>query len=203
MANLEQQPSPSAQDAPELSAHGASRRRFAIASAGVSGVILTLASQPGIAGTVRTCTTPSGFASVHWDSHSPGSSFIGHSPGYWKTHPEEMQKWINPAVLFGNVFSCHTPLKDCPVSDVVAHINDAKTNDKYNVGMHIVAAYLNVKAGQVKVLNEEKVLDIYREYDANGSFVPTYGAPPWNGCQIVEYLKSTMDADPSDPGCIS
>ena len=70
-----------AQDA--LSAKGASRRRFTRAGLGASGVLLTLASQPGMAQTI--CTTPSGSLSGGLQSRSPGAVVCqGLSPGFWK-----------------------------------------------------------------------------------------------------------------------
>jgi hypothetical protein len=67
----------------ELSAQGASRRRFTRAGAAASGVLLTLHSQPGMAATV--CAGPSGFQSglISARPNDPGAC-AGRSPGYWK-----------------------------------------------------------------------------------------------------------------------
>jgi hypothetical protein len=207
VANPEQQPGAGqdpikSQDAAGLSARGAARRRFTGAGIKVSGVILTLASQPGMAATGQVCTTPSGFTSAHWDSHSPGSAFLGRSPGYWKNHPEAWGRNLAANAAFGSVFSCSNDLKTCSMMTVVAHLDPAKDIDKYNVGSHIVATLLNVRSGKVKVLTEERVLTIWNEYNSKGYFTPQAGAQPWYGGDITRYLKSTMDCGLDNDACI-
>jgi hypothetical protein len=207
VANPEQQPGTGLdpakpQETAGLSAHGAARRRFTGAGIGVSGVILTLASQPGMAATGQICTTPSGFTSAHWDSHSPGSTYLGRSPGYWKNHPEAWGRLLNKDAAFGSLFACKSDLKTCSMMTVCAHLDPAKDIDKYNVASHIVSTLLNVRAGMVKVLTEERVLAIWREYDAGGYFTPQAGATPWYGGDITRYLKSTMDCAKDSDACI-
>jgi hypothetical protein len=197
VANPEQQPGAGQdpakpQDAAGLSTHGAARRRFTGAGVTVSGVILTLASQPGMAATGQVCTTPSGFTSAHWSSHSPGSAYLGRSPGYWKNHPSAWGRYLSTSAQFGSVFTCSNGLKTCSMMTVVAHVDPAKSIDKNNVAMHIVATLLNVRSGLIKVLTEERVLSIWNEYNTKGYFTPQAGANPWYGPDIVVYLTSTM-----------
>jgi hypothetical protein len=180
------------QAAAGLDARGAARRRFTGAGAKLSGVILTLASQPGMAATGQVVTTPSGFTSAHWNSHSPGSTFIGRSPGYWRNHPDAWGKYLNKDAQFGSVFWCNNGLQTCTMMTVVAHLDPARSIDRYNVASHIVATLLNVRSGLIKVLTEEKVLAIWNEYSTKGYFTPQAGAKPWYGPDIVVYLKSTM-----------
>jgi hypothetical protein len=209
VANPEQQPGTELdpakpQDTAGLSARGAARRRFTGAGIGVSGVLLTLASQPGMAATGQVCTTPSGFTSAHWNSHNPGSTFIGRSPGYWKNHPEAWGRMLNKDAAFGSVFTCsyNNPLKTCSMMTVCAHLDPAKDADKNNVAMHIVATLLNVRSGKVKVLTEERVLSIWSEFSSKGYFTPQAGAHPWFGEDITRYLKSTMDCSLDADACI-
>jgi hypothetical protein len=209
VANPEQQPGTGLdpakpQETAGLSAHGAARRRFTGAGIGVSGVLLTLASQPGMAATGQVCTTPSGFTSAHWSSHTPGSTFIGRSPGYWKNHPEAWGRLLNKEAAFGSLFACASsnPLKTCSMMTVCAHEDPAKGNDKNNVASHIVATLLNVRSGKVKVINEERVLSIWNEFSSQGYFTPQAGANPWYGEDITRYLKSTMDCSLDADACI-
>lgn len=192
-----QQETPSAAGA-GLGAKGAARRRFAKTGAGVSGVILTLASQPGMASQV--CATPSGFLSgIGHNSHAPTATCAGRSPGYWKNNHDawQLQAHTDGSVPCGSVFRCEgytSGLKDYALFDVVdpTKITDHSTVDPDNVGMHLVATLLNVRAGIITVLDETRVLSIWTEYDSTHHYTPSAGATPWNGAQIVTYLTSTM-----------
>lgn len=178
---------------PRLSAKGEARRRFTKSGSALSGVILTMASRNGMATTVG-ALSPSGFASVTVASHSPGTSPLGRSPGYWKTHPEAWPSArTDKTTKFGRVFTCSTtsPLYNCSLMTVVSNLEPAKSADKQNVAMHIVASLLNVRAHLITCLDEYKVFEIWNGY-LHGGFVPTAGAKPWSGAEIVTYLKSTM-----------
>lgn len=186
---------PAAQGNAAISARGAARRRFAKAGMGASGVLLTLASQPGMAATV--CTTPSGFLSGTWASHAPNNPCLGVSPGYWKNHHDE---WKGSAGTDGTArFSFVFPttlrtsaLKAYTLFEVVDPTVVVNGSDPDNVAMHIVASLLNVRSGRISVMNEERVREIWREYASTGYFTPSAGAKKWNGYEITEYLKSTM-----------
>jgi hypothetical protein len=152
-----------------------------------------MASRNGMATTVG-ALTPSGFASTTVNSHSPGTSALGRSPGYWKTHPEAWPSaHTDTNTKFGRVFTCSTtsPLYNCTLMTVVGNVEPAKSADRQNVAMHIVASLLNVRAHLITCLDEYKVFDIWNGY-LHGGFVPTAGAKPWSGSEIVTYLKSTM-----------
>jgi hypothetical protein len=181
---------------PAIGARGAARRRFAKAGLGASGVLLTLASQPGMAAT-GVCTTPSGFLSGAMNSHTPGTSCSGRSPGYWKTRHEEWQSvaFTDGNANFNGVFPCGAAtagLKPHTLFDVVdPNIVDEST-DNNRVAMHIVAALLNARAGFSPTLSEAKVKEIWAQYAINGYYTAMDGAKPWYGQQIVTYLTSTF-----------
>lgn len=91
------------------SAHGLmdererARRRFMRTGLGAAGVLMTLASQPGMA--TDMCATPSGTLSGGLQSHH-GNAYAcaGQSPGYWKNH----RGWpagCQPATPFPQVFA--------------------------------------------------------------------------------------------------
>jgi hypothetical protein len=143
--------------------------------------------------------TPSGFMSATAAtttklSHAPRTSKLGRSPGYWKNN---LKAWptahTDPTLKFGRVFTCSTssPLYNCTLLNVVANLEPSKSADRQNVAMHIVASLLNVRARLITCMDEYKVFEIWNGY-LNGGFVPTAGARPWSGSEIVTYLKSTM-----------
>lgn len=178
-----------------LSARGAARRRFARTGAGVSGVILTLASQPGMASQV--CATPSGFLSGTYASHAPHVTCLGLSPGYWKNHHDQWQPQASTdgTAKFGYVFPCSlstAALKGYSLFDIVDPTIVANGADKDNVAMHVVATLLNIRSQRISVLNEERLREIWSEYADTGYYTPSAGATKWNGAQIVQYLTSTM-----------
>ncbi len=178
---------------PSLSAKGEARRRFAKSGGALSGVILTMASRNSMATTIG-ALSPSGFDSVTVASHSPGTSKLGRSPGYWKTHPTAWPSaHTDPNLKFGRVFTCSTSsaLFNCTLMNVVGNLEPSKSADRQNVAMHIVASLLNVRAHLITCMDEYKVFEIWNGY-LNGGFVPTAGATPWDGAKIVRYLKSTM-----------
>ena len=182
---------------PGLSAKGEARRRFTKSGSALTGVILTMASRNGMATTVVRGATPSGFMSATVNSHSPSTSPLGRSPGYWKNHPEAWPSaHTDPTLKFGRVFTCprSSPLYNCDLMNVVGNDEPSKSADRENVAMHIVASLLNVRAHLITCLDEYKVFDIWNGY-LKGGYVPVAGATPWNGCQIVRYLQSTMDVD--------
>lgn len=188
-------PAAQAPAAAGLGAKGAARRRFAKAGAGVSGVLMTLASQPGMAAQV--CATPSGFLSGTYASHAPHATCLGLSPGYWKNHHDawKASAGTDGTAKFSYVFPCTAStaaLKDYSMFDIVDPTVVANGADRDNVAMHIVCTLLNVRSQRISVMNEERVRDIWREYASTGYYTPSAGATKWNGAQIVTYLRSTM-----------
>src|SRR5688500_1051589 len=98
---------PPASGIPPLDPKDAARRRFARISAGATGVILTLHSQPGMAIGNAMCVAPAGFMSMTSASRSPQDSCsYNRSHGYWKTHPEEWKSraGIDYNAKFGKIF---------------------------------------------------------------------------------------------------
>ena len=64
-------------------------------------------------------------------------------------------------------------------------------SDPDNLGMHIVAALLNAKAGLTPVLSETQVINMWNEWVSNGFFEPTANVQ-WSSAQIVTYIKTTF-----------
>jgi hypothetical protein len=189
MVNQEQQDgnadAPAAPAAiPPLSPQGASRRR--LAGLGVSGVVMTVASNHAMAGLV--CKSPSGALSGDLNSQRPNVVCNGVSPGYWKNHPNAWPAQVKTSDLFSLHFSGNGPLSPLTCMQV---LNKQKA-DKNNVAMHIVATYLNVLSGRITFLTGQAVRDIWAQYSTYGSYTPAGSTKSWNGSQLVDYLSSTM-----------
>jgi hypothetical protein len=188
---------PAADSAPAgMTATGAARRRFAKAGAGASaGVIMTLASQPGMAQTL--CTSPSGMLSGNLSRHSDHLiPCAGLSPGFWKTHPEAWPGALtNPDAKFSATFSTtgnrSSALSAYTCSQIVDPKEVANGADPDNVAMHIMATLLNVRSKRIGFLTENQVLGIWNSYASTGTYQPTVGVT-WNGWHIVDYLQRTM-----------
>jgi hypothetical protein len=171
-----------------LTAKGASRRRFAKAAGAGAGVILTLTSQPGMATTV--CASPSQSLSL---THSgrPGQvvACSGRSPGYWKNNTAWPGGCNRDTTLYGQVFSCTYDAQygNTKMVDMLAPCGF----DKYELGAHMAATYLNVLAGLISFLTLQDVKDIWYEVSSTGVYKPTAGVT-WSKEDLVTYLKKTM-----------
>lgn len=198
--------SPDPQAAPQapLDPKGIARRRFARASAGATGVILTLHSQPGMATFSKTmCNSPSGYMSM-----KPGASAkpqvscsYNRSHGYWKTHPNAWRTLagMDSSAKFGSFFRCtgnYVDLGNVTMMQVIDPSRAIKAIDRNNVAMQCVAALLNARAAQQSgirtVLPEDEVIEIWNQFVTSGYYVPTKGAAPWSGAVIAAYLESTF-----------
>ena len=187
-----------------LDPKGIARRRFARASAGATGVILTLHSQPGMATFSKTlCNSPSGYMSM-----KPGASAkpqvscsYNRSHGYWKTHPNAWRTLagMDPSAKFSSFFRCtgsYVGLAKVTMMQVIDPSSTIKAIDRNNVAMQCVAALLNARAAQQSgirtVLPESEVIDIWTQFVTRGYYAPTAGAAPWSGAVIASYLESTF-----------
>jgi hypothetical protein len=189
MVNQEQQDgnanAPAAPAAiPPLSPQGASRRR--LAGLGVSGVVMTVASNHAMAALV--CKSPSGALSGNLNSQTPDVVCNGVSPGYWKTHPNSWPSQVKTTDLFSQHFACTGPLSGVKCMQMLSK----QAEDKNNVAMHIMATYLNVLSGRISFLTPQAVLDIWAQYNTYGTYTPHGATTPWSGSQLVDYLASTQ-----------
>ncbi|MES2103889.1 MAG: hypothetical protein V4634_07695 [Pseudomonadota bacterium] len=163
---------------------GESRRRFTKTGIAASGVLVTLASRSVLGCEIN--TSPSGFVSANQSTHGPQQLSQGRSPGYWKNH----KHWpINNTTLFSSIFGCapKSPYKDVTMMQLLSH----QDFDKDNLGMHLVAAYLNALMGWTPFLSPSAVVNIFTEWQLNGYFNPVANVN-WNGAQIVTYISGTQ-----------
>ena len=187
-----------------LSAKGAARRRFSRAGAAASGVLLTLYSQPGMAQIV--CATPSGAASAMASVRNPDTETCsGRSPGIWLqaltprgnsgnsgksgNTPGHVDWPVSPDKLFGEWFTTSLPIGKAKLKDVLA--NGDPAFDPENLGMHLVAAMLNVLSGRSPFQNENMLIDMWNRLRDDHVYHPSAGID-WSAYDVVQYLRSTM-----------
>lgn len=190
MANHEQHdgtpPGTSGEATPPLTSAGAARRRMA--GLGASGVLMTLASNNAMAALV--CKSPSGALSGNLSSQQPGGDVNcqGRSPGYWKNHPASWPADVAASDPFPKFFPCQGDLAQVTCLEILRK----QSADRHNVGMHLMATYLNVATGRIGFLSRDTVVGMWTEFQSTQHYVPAEGATPWSGSQLVDYLASTM-----------
>lgn len=189
-------PQPGVTDA-GLGARGASRRRFARAGAGATGVLLTLASHPGMACSVN--VGPSGYQSAVTAakkgmkvSNAPNAYSAGLPPRYWAAG----YGWpCSTELPFYKVFSCAQRNSTIATATLLTHCKGRTgvSGDKAKIAQLLVAAYLNVSKRRSPFLKMEHLQAIWNEYELKGHYLPMAGVTPWNPADIVTYLSGTMD----------
>lgn len=174
------------------------RRRFASTGVKASGLILTLVSAPGMADTM--CRAPSGSLSGNLQS-SHGNQVIlcnGLSPGYWKfpdKHPWPAGCYPTAtdgqaATTFASVFPYgSTDLYRTGTMLAVLNSNDP-AQDPYNLGFHLVAAYLNVMSGKISFFTVTTLTNMWHDFNTYGYYTPAAGHK-WGAYEIAQYLQST------------
>lgn len=177
---------------------GAARRRFAKAGLGASGVLMTLASQPGMA-TELVCRAPSGYLSGKLTSQKIDNLVcVGRSPGYWKNCSSS--NWpanCTKATKFKDIFYCSGAGRIPNYgkfqlnSTTCGLLLDPQQWDANKVANHIVAAYLNARMNKTSFLLPEQVRAIWKEYWMTGVY-KVNATVTWNGAQLVDYLTRTQ-----------
>jgi hypothetical protein len=176
-----------------LSSAGAARRRFGRAGVGVSGVVLTLVSQPGMASPLM-CTSASGSLS-HGLSSKPANAKLvcaGVSPGFWKSAGRTWPAPCTREKLFSSVFP-HGGTSLYQTGSMLAMLtNNDPSKDPYNLGMHLVATYLNVLSGKISFLTVDGLKKMWNDLVTYGHYVPSAGYS-WTALDVKNYLQSTHD----------
>jgi hypothetical protein len=189
------------------------RRRFLTGGAALAPAVLTLSSQPALAGT---CFSPSRSLSKNMSVSQAGKygDCRGMSPGNYKTQTTPGTPSYNwpptpaPATAFHQLFSgglfkvqletggtrsltllevLNLPTKPTGVASV--------PEDPSKLGFHVVGAYLNIQKGLVPpvVLTTTGLLTIWDEYVLRRYYEPTAGVK-WDAATIVSYLKNSLIA---------
>ena len=180
-SNIPASHAPSGQSDPAT----ASRRQFTKASLGISGVILSLASRPVLGNVV--CKSPSGFLSGNASTHGPQPVCQGRSAGYWKNREGSWPVATN--TQFSSVFP--VPSSSPYAKYTLLQLLTPQDDDKHNLGLHLVAAYLNAISGWTPFLSVETIVAMFAEWQSKGTFSPT-ATVQWTAPEIVVYLKATQ-----------
>jgi hypothetical protein len=181
-----------------LSKRGATRRRLAKAGVGAAGILVTLESRATMGPLM--CKAPSGSLSGGLvNSHyGPAPACTGRSPGYWKTHAGAwpIPTDTNFADVFyvpGNRYTCTVKTKNTNyLCSTMLNMVSPQKFDKYNLAMHAVATYLNIKSGKIGFLSIETLLNMWYEVQTKGVYHPTAGVT-WTPEQVKNYLQATHD----------
>jgi hypothetical protein len=177
-----------------LSERGAARRRLAKAGVGAAGLLVTLESRATM--TPLICKSPSGALSGGLSSnYSRTTTCAGLSPGYWKNHTSwPCSRNIMFATVFGgnaNACTAKTLNKSYECSTML-NLLSKQTFDKYNLGMHLVATYLNVMSGKISFLSVETLQKMWSDLQKTGRYSPAQGVY-WSAEQVKNYLANTHD----------
>jgi hypothetical protein len=191
---------------------GLSRRNFTRAGIGASGVLLTLASQPGMASEI--CTTMSGSMSGGAQSTAVKAvACAGRMPDYYKsgilknvaavTNPatsmvdtgiQSAVGWpsqVSPATAFGSVFPCAGLNAGTFGKSTLGSVLNHESFDTTNLGMYMVTTYLNIVSGRIGFLTVSALQNMWQDCQNYGYYSPTAGVK-WDASRIVTYLTGTM-----------
>jgi hypothetical protein len=172
-----------------LSNAGNARRRFAKrAGLGSTGVLLTLASQTGIAGAM--CKSPSRQTSVmaggsaHANEPLVACSGIGPvawtSAGVWPCSKDNTK--------FGSIFPCSgTTYADLLLKNLVSNTG---TDQLSQFGRALTVTYLNVMSNRIGFLTTEDLVGMFQQINGNGQYVASPGQY-WDIVKLTSYLTST------------
>lgn len=181
--------------AEELSSKGLARRRFSKTGIG-SGLVVTLASQPGMASSV--CKPPSGcYSKGLINSHKPAPSSSGMPPEDWCN----TANWPSPCSrsrTFGADFTCtsssyrHATTLNILNSKFTTN-GSVQSSNKMKIARLCAAALMNVKANRSSsFLTDTVVKSLWYDYDRYTYYKPNATAK-WYEAEILFYLTGTMD----------
>lgn len=179
-----------------LGKHGAARRRLAKAGIGAAAVLYTLESHATMSPMM--CKSPSGALSGGLSSHyGPKPVCQGLSPGYWKNH----SNWPCPRdIRFADVFYVAGDRSTCRIkangasylcTSMLALLTP-QAYDRYNLGMHVVATYLNILSRRINFLTLETLSAMWYDVQTKGHYSPVAGVY-WSPEQVKNYLQATHD----------
>jgi hypothetical protein len=102
--------------------------------------------------------------------------------------------------MFADVFyvagdkgSCTPESKDQSyLCSTMRNLLEPQKFDTYKLGMHLVATYLNIRAGKISFLSVETLVGMWHELQTTGYYNPTAGVQ-WSPEQVKNYLEATHD----------
>lgn len=178
-----------ASGAPSMTPRGAARRRLTKAGLGAASVLWSLDSHA----TLKPMICASASAAM---SGGLNSSYVqkqvacsGKSPGYWKNHtdwPCERQK------AFSDVFGCSSGNSTTYGQSSLFDLISGCKFDRYNLGRHLVATYLNVTSGRIGFLTVQNLQQMWSQLQSRGYYEPAKGVF-WGAEQTKRYLEATHE----------
>jgi hypothetical protein len=179
-----------------LSRKGAARRRFAKASAGATGVLLTLHSQPGMACTF--CGISPSLAVSAYGTHKGNFNALSHrpkasrcagiSPDLWL----KQDSWpVSKTARFGTIFSCNNRTASYSSVTTCDMIKGASC-DSDQMGKYMMAAYMNIVDGKIDFVSVEALYAVWNEWSSKGYYEPMANQR-WDTWEIMIYLRGIMD----------
>lgn len=172
-------------EAAPMTTRGAARRRLAKAGLGAAGVLWTTQ-----ASATRVCISASAALSSGLHSKKPNATNVtceGRSPGYWKNHGG----WpVSSDTHFRKIFSCSSATDGTYGSATLLELVQGCKFDKHNLGMQLVATYLNVKVGWISYISERTLVQMWSELQSTGHYQPARDVF-WDAETTKKYLAST------------
>ena len=170
----------------ELGKRGLARRRLAKAGIGATGVLWSLESKA----TGLVCTTPSAFYSIGLKkSNSPQKRYCaGWPPSVWCAIGSYWP--CNDKIMFASVFRCTTSKTqkvygNASMRDVLSGMK----SDDHGLGAQLAAAYLNVLSRQIDVIDQQDLINMWRDIQKGAYEVSPKVYITWK--ELSNYLKST------------
>lgn len=121
----------------------------------------------------------------------------GGGNGSGTTNPDKVwPSGAKPTDLFSSVYFCTSDMSTTygsPTCTLDWIMGNGPDFDKYELGAHLVACYLNVLAGLSGFQTVTMLQEIWNELRVKGYYAPTAGVQ-WDAPKVVEYLKGTMTA---------
>lgn len=107
-----------------------------------------------------------------------------YSPAGWPSQ-------VSPSTAFRTVFPCSGLNASTFGKSTLGAILHHAPFDTSNLGMYMVATYLNILSGRINVLTTPQLQAIWYDWQTYGYYSPTAGVK-WDASRIVFYLTSTM-----------
>lgn len=170
------------------------RRKFLIKGAAASvPVILTVASRPAMGGNF---CTPSGFLSGNLSNPEDDRLMCnGKSPGFWRNRFPHHYKNVKFSTVFGGVWvdGGGTPWNPDATLHEVIHYRG--TEDRYKLGAHSVAAYLNAEY-RTKLnypMRTETVVDVVRQVLTMGVYTDPSTGLSMDALEVKSFFQDTYN----------
>jgi len=100
--------------------------------------------------------------------------------------------------MFASVFGSNTnactskTLNKSYECSTMLNLLSKQSFDKYNLGMHLVATYLNVVSGKISFLSVGTLQKMWSDLQKTGRYSPAQGVY-WSAEQVKNYLANTHD----------